>query len=463
MSSCKIFVGMPAFNGAGFIQESLRSIAAQTCKDYRVMISVDGNDEATAAKCEPFLSDPRFALQMQQTRLGWDGNFNWLLSQAESDFFCYWQQDDLTTPDYLEKLLCASQQYPAAVCYYSDIQWFGTHDELCAVDSVEGFAVERALSIFQVLNGIPNRGLIRRSAIERTGPVARNEFESAFEEYVWIAKLAREGSLRRVPGPLYYKRAHGGATHQKWHGKPRLWRRQVWIEFGLGMLETIWPLLRPEERRTAYGIVLDRLCCPREGRFLFYDGPRAPFAFDFLAAALERYPAPELANAVLSDDRSMRFAGEIGGTIVDAVVDWLARGRMDPDQRAGVIRFAFGQAGVDLLDGYWSTAESWGVWSNGPSVRLRMPVERQETVRLSFTTFGRPGSKATIIVAADGGRTLDKWRVPANVVLTKELSAPPEVGQIEFSLPDAVSPKSVGHGEDARLLGLGLISLELGA
>ncbi len=461
MSSRKIFIGMPAFNGADFIQQSLRSIAAQTCKDYRVLISVDGNDQATAAKCLPFLSDPRFALKMQQARMGWDGNFNWLLSQADSDFFCYWQQDDLTTPDYLEKLLCASQQYPAAVCYYSDIQWFEGQDELCAVDSVEGFPIERALSVFQILNGVPNRGLIRRSAIERAGPVARNEFESAFEEYVWIAKLAREGSLRRVPGPLYYKRAHGASTHQKWHGKPRLWRRQVWIEFGLGMLETIWRLIPLEDRLTAYGIVLDRLCCPRERRFLFYDGPLAPFAFDFLSIALEQYPLPELANAVLSGDQSKRFAGGIGGAIIDAVIDWVAGGKIDPGQSADVIRFAFGEAGVDLLDGHWSTAESWGVWSNGPLVSLRMPAERRERVRLSFTAFGRPDANATIIIAADDGRTVDEWRVPANAVLSKELSIPRDVAQIEFSLPDAISPKTVGQSEDARLLGLGLISLEL--
>jgi GT2 family glycosyltransferase len=451
---------MPAYNGKAFIAETIASIRSQRHTDYRVVISVDGNDHETADQCRPFLSDPRFSIVLQPERLGWDGNFNWLLSHMEGEFFCYWQQDDLTTEDYLEKLLLAAQNFPAAACFYSDIQWFGDQTDTYVEESVTGLPIERALSIFQTMNGIPNRGLIRRAAIERAGPIASNRHESAFEEYVWIAKLAREGNLQRVPGPIYYKRVHGNTTTSRWHSKPRAWRREVWIEFGLGMLETVWPIVRPEDRLTMFGIVLDRLCNARAGRYMFYDGPTVPFASDFLEAALKQYPVPELSSALNSRERAPRFAGQIGGALMDAVVNWISIGRTSLPATERIASFAVGQAGIDLLSEGWASAEDWGTWSHARAAILQLPPGRGENLKLKFQAFGKPGSQVTIKVAG-AGKEIALWQVPALEQVERELSVPADIEQIEFSLPNAVSPNVIGYNQDKRLLGIGLYSLEL--
>lgn len=451
---------MPAYNGKEFIAETLESIRAQRHSDYNVLISVDGNDRETADCCRPFLSDPRFSIRVQQQRLGWDGNFNWLLKQAEGEFFCYWQQDDLTTDDYLEALWVASQNSPSAACYYSDIEWFGETKALYIEDSVTGLPINRALSIFEKMNGIPNRGLIRRAAIERAGLVASNPFGSAFEEYVWIAKLAREGNLQRVPGPIYYKRAHANATSSKWLRKSSAWKRNVWIEFGLGMLETVWPILEPQDRLTAFGIVLDRLCSTRANRFILYGGPIIPFAFDFLEAALKEFPVPEISNALVVGERAPKFAGEIGGSLMDAVVDWVSKGKGSPLELGCVISFAYGQAGVDLLNQGWSKVEDWGTWSLERNATIHLPRCRGDTMKLRFTAFGRPNSRPTINVFA-AGHQIASWQVPVLELTEKELIVPAEIPLLEFKLPNAVSPIEVDFNKDPRLLGIGLVSLEL--
>lgn len=460
MSYQKIFIGMPAYNGKEYIAETLESIRAQRHSDYSVLISVDGNDREMADCCRPFLSDPRFSIQIQQRRLGWDGNFNWLLKQAEGEFFCYWQQDDLTTDDYLEALLSASRNCPSAACYYSDIEWFGESKGLYTEESVTGLPINRALSIFEKMNGIPNRGLIRRSAIERAGFVASNEFESAFEEYVWIAKLAREGSLLRVPGPTYFKRSHANATSSKWLRKSSAWKRNVWIEFGLGMLETVWPLINPEDRITTFGIVLDRLCSAPKDRFMLYSGPPVQFASDFLEAALKVFPVPEISNALVAGQRAPRFAGEIGGSLMDSVVDWVSKGKMLPCGLGSTVGFARGQTGVDLLDDGWSSVEEWGTWSVEPTATLCLPPSRGKILKLGFKAFGVPGSQPTIKVFA-AGQQIVSWQVPVLELVEKDVSVPADVEYLEFNLPDAVSPIEVGFNDDARLLGIGLVSLKL--
>ena len=114
------------------------------------------------------------------------------------------------------------------------------------------------------MNGVPFRGLIRSDAMRRAGPLRHTPFQSAHEEFVWLAKLAREGMLGRVEGPLYYKRKHEGSLSPKWHLREPSWKRAVWIEFGIGMLEAMMPLLSHAEHDSELAIFLERLCCPRD-------------------------------------------------------------------------------------------------------------------------------------------------------------------------------------------------------
>src|SRR5260221_3212112 len=92
--AASIFVGVPAFGGWPFVDETLQSIANQDLMDFRVLISVDGGDERTAGVCAKYTGDPRFELVVQPRRLGWAGNLNWLMARSTGDCFCYWQQYD---------------------------------------------------------------------------------------------------------------------------------------------------------------------------------------------------------------------------------------------------------------------------------------------------------------------------------------------------------------------------------
>ena len=58
--SRRITVGMPVYNGAEQVAAALKSLQEQTFQGFEVIISVDGNDQATADACRPFLADERF-------------------------------------------------------------------------------------------------------------------------------------------------------------------------------------------------------------------------------------------------------------------------------------------------------------------------------------------------------------------------------------------------------------------
>ena len=79
--SRRITVGMPVYNGTEHVAGALKSLQEQTFQDFEVIISVDGNDQATADVCRSFLADSRFRMVVHRERLDWFGNFNWLLQQ----------------------------------------------------------------------------------------------------------------------------------------------------------------------------------------------------------------------------------------------------------------------------------------------------------------------------------------------------------------------------------------------
>jgi glycosyltransferase involved in cell wall biosynthesis len=289
MATDQIFVGVPVYRGWEFVAQTLQSIHVQTYKNLEVLISVDANDERSADACASFLGDTRFRLVVQPHRLGWAGNINWLLAQARGDFFCYYQHDDLTDPEYFAVLVEAARSYSDAVVLYSDIESFGAKQDLVQQDSIAGAPLERVLWQVRHLSWAAFRGLIRLEAARAAGPLRLNEFDSYAEDVVWIAKLARYGELIRVPRTLYFKRLHTNSTHGKWFGWDRDKRRAAWIIMCVGLLEAGLPITTSHHERERLAKTVLNLLILGQEQFALYRPrdaeERQQLIADFLAAA----------------------------------------------------------------------------------------------------------------------------------------------------------------------------------
>jgi len=470
-SGARVLVGVPAYRGVHHIAATLRSIQEQEFTEFHALVSVDDADHETARACELFLSDPRFSVAVQDRRLGWDGNINWLVAQTRTEFFCYWPQDDLATKDYLLSLVKFADANPSFVCAFSDIQWFEQEQALSTFPSLTGFALTRALYVLESMNGVPFRGLTRKDAADRVGPIRRTEFESAHEEFVWLAKLAREGKFGRVEGPIYYKRKHEGSLSPKWHKRETSWKRAVWLEFGVGMLEAILPAVADSEREAALSVVLERLCCPKDGRFRFYDPSPEPFAFaeEFLAKARERCGIGSAGGASPRARDNEIIAETIGFWLDREAVIRNYLGRLTSDlSRRGSLELSFQQddPATKLLETGWASPEPWGTWSGAPSATLRLPIPNdQDGWRLAFLcrAFASRTHRQTVRVGIEGGAESTQWQFETDEFCRKEVCLQPQKAAtiIRFGFPDAVSPFALGRGEDSRSLALGLVKVTI--
>ena len=197
---------MPVYKGADLIGKALECLQQQTFRDFEVLISVDGNDLETAAACQPFLADSRFRIVVHPERLDWVGNFNWLLKQNLSDFFCYRQHDDTTAPEFFDILLQTADQNRDAAAVYSDCLYSGRSEWTEVAQSIDGvMRLERMLQFIERMQAPPVRGLMRTVAIRQAGTVRSDEFRAAKQLYGWLAKLLAWGTFIREPKPIYYR------------------------------------------------------------------------------------------------------------------------------------------------------------------------------------------------------------------------------------------------------------------
>ncbi|PWF49015.1 DUF7024 domain-containing protein [Massilia glaciei] len=115
---------------------------------------------------------------------------------------------------------------------------------------------------------------------------------------------------------------------------------------------------------------------------------------------------------------------------------------------------------LERVDGL-ADPEHWGAWSNGERVVLGFaaPLPRRFTLAIRGRAFGPNAGQAFMLDM--GGRKMP-FRLPAGVggvALPLETDGTQRV--VTITVPQPVSPRSLGRGRDDRLLGLALESIEV--
>jgi GT2 family glycosyltransferase len=237
----RVTVGIPVFRGERFIADALGSLVAQTSRDFKAVMSVDGGDERSAAICRTFEGDPRFRLVVHPERLGFAGNFNWLMEQSDSEFFVYLSQDDRLAPAYLETLVACADRDPDVLVVYPDMQWFGEKTSVDHEPEFHGLPAERVIAQLHQGHWRAFHGLIRAEALKLAGPLITGSPDAIFEDVVWFTRIMRFGTAHRVPEALYVKRLHAEAVSRKQGQWPQDRIRRAWLEAWGNLLAAALP------------------------------------------------------------------------------------------------------------------------------------------------------------------------------------------------------------------------------
>jgi glycosyltransferase involved in cell wall biosynthesis len=101
----RITIGVPVYNGADLLDESLACLARQTFRDFKVLIFDNASSDATPEIAKAWAArDPRFEHVRQPRNVGGVANFRDSLLAADSPWFMWRADDDLSDDNYLEVL-----------------------------------------------------------------------------------------------------------------------------------------------------------------------------------------------------------------------------------------------------------------------------------------------------------------------------------------------------------------------
>jgi glycosyltransferase involved in cell wall biosynthesis len=100
-----VSVVMATFNGAGYLDEQLRSILQQTIKPSEIIVCDDGSTDDTTSILEKWKNTGApIRYTVNEKRLGVVGNFKKAVAMATGNYIALADQDDIWLPEKIEKL-----------------------------------------------------------------------------------------------------------------------------------------------------------------------------------------------------------------------------------------------------------------------------------------------------------------------------------------------------------------------
>jgi GT2 family glycosyltransferase len=231
VTSPQVTICIPVYDGAEFVAQTLNSVARQTYRNVRVIISDDASTDGSTELCRVIAQKHGFELIVQPQRRGWIENCNVLLERARSDFVCIVPHDDMLDERYIEVLAAHLVATPVCVQAFCDVRGFGSTRKVQTQSSLVGSPFERLYQmITRHFDGTPFRGLVRRDALDRAGGLSDNAFDGFAADVHWVARLAREGEIHRVPEARYAKRFHARSTAHGWSVWPEADKLAAWAD-----------------------------------------------------------------------------------------------------------------------------------------------------------------------------------------------------------------------------------------
>ena len=208
-----VTIGIPVYNAAPWLGDAVRSILAQTHRDFELLLVDDGSSDDSLAVARS-IRDPRVRVIADGVNRGLAARLNQVATEARHDFVARMDADDLCHPERLERQLRFLEAR-------LDIDLVGTGTY--SVDSerrllgARGHVIERP-SLGAVLAGA--HGLVHASLVYRKAWIVRNPYDPAVrrsEDYALWARTAAAGDLASatLPDPLYVYREDLNVTRAK--------------------------------------------------------------------------------------------------------------------------------------------------------------------------------------------------------------------------------------------------------
>jgi glycosyltransferase involved in cell wall biosynthesis len=266
----RVSIGMPVYNGARYIEETLDSLLAQTFEDFELNICDNASKDRTEQICRAYEDkDSRISYTRNAENLGAAKNYRCAFERSSGEYFRWANCDDLFAPEGLARCVEILDQEPSVVLTYPKTMLIdergreisGYEDRLdlrCAKASRRFIECHSLLGLNNIIYGLMRAGIVRQTGLLRNFPGG---------DIPLVAELSLYGRFWEIPEFLFYRRIHRessssykddvGATQEFFDPKTK-------GQFALSEWKHLWahcesvmraPLGRSEKLRLGYFLI----------------------------------------------------------------------------------------------------------------------------------------------------------------------------------------------------------------
>ena len=229
-------IGIPTYNRPVLLAKTLQEVLNQSYPNLEIIISDNASPDADVAEiCHQTVAiDKRIRYFRQTENIGPSANFEFVFRQATGIYFMWAADDDRRSLTYVEKLIAALQERPAAVlcgmeaCYETadeTVEFFPQYSEIYS--GLGGCKKDRILKMIAHL-GTANiiYGLFRRDALLHQGVPAARWIGKTLNEHPLFVLVADKGDVVCLPEVGLWKRATTDTVEfARWHAEGGFYRR----------------------------------------------------------------------------------------------------------------------------------------------------------------------------------------------------------------------------------------------
>lgn len=212
VSTPKVSVCIPTFNGVSYIRGALDSVLQQKYQDFEVVIVDNCSTDQTEALVAELSSQPeKIRFFRNEQNIGLAGNLNKCLEHARGEYIKYLCVDDMLLPDCLEQMVAGLDEHPA-VCLVcggrlsidESGQPFGLRRYSSRKEVVRGSKVITRCLFGGNFIGEPTAVMFRKSDMTAR---FRDDLPQLMDMEMWF-RLLESGALLNIETPLCSIRFH---------------------------------------------------------------------------------------------------------------------------------------------------------------------------------------------------------------------------------------------------------------
>lgn len=226
----RVSIGLPVYNGDGYVALMIDSILAQTYQDFELIISDNCSTDCSEGICRQYAAqDSRVRFFQSEVNKGAAWNYRRVFELARGPYFRWAPSDDVFAPDSVSACVEVLDANPDAVlCYPKTILIDGAGAVIKPYDDNLDLRSDSAVERYRMAAcqiGLVNvsYGLMRTECMRRTRLI--KHYPHA--DIVFLLELTLYGKFLEIDRPLFFRRMHEHASSSMKSDLPGL---QVYLD-----------------------------------------------------------------------------------------------------------------------------------------------------------------------------------------------------------------------------------------